>query len=89
MDELKDLFYRIAEIENIKEIRIKEIEINPDKVIYFAFKESQKIVRGQVTSGSIKPIGFILKMGGEYYYCPLDKKEMNKKVIRKFCEEFI
>lgn len=88
MDDLKDLFYNMVKIENINEIRFKEIEINPDKIIYFAFRESLKTVRTQVTSGSIKPIGFILKMGGEYYYCPLNKKEINKKVIKEFVEEF-
>lgn len=84
MDNLEDLFYNILEIEDIDEILFKEIEINPDKIIYFAFRESQKIIRGKLSSATIKPVGFILKMGGQYYYCPLDKKGINEEIIKEF-----
>ena len=84
MDNLKDIIDEIFEIENIDEIRFKSIEINPDKIIYFIFHENQKIVKGQLTSGSIEPEAFILKMDDEYYYCPLNDKEFDENIVKKF-----
>ena len=71
-------------IENIDEIRFKKIEINPYKVIYFIFHENQKIVQGKLTSGSIEPEAFILKMDEEYYYCPLNDKKFDENLVKEF-----
>ena len=66
MDNFEKAINDIFEIENIDEILFKSIEINPNKTIYFAFRESQKIMLGKLTSVDLKPVCFILKINKEY-----------------------
>ena len=84
MDKIKEMIDDMLNIENIDEIRFKKIEINPDKIIYFIFHENQKIVQGKLTSGSIEPEAFILKMDEEYYYCPLNDKKFDENLVKEF-----
>ena len=84
MDKIKEMIDDMLNIENIDEIRFKKIEINPDKVIYFIFHENQKIVQGKLTSGSIEPEAFILRMDEEYYYCPLNDKKFDENLVKEF-----
>lgn len=79
---MKDMFG----MENIDEILFKSIEISPDKIIYFAFKESQKILLNKLTSLTIEPVCFILKIDDEYHYCPLNKKEFDENIVKEFVE---
>lgn len=88
MDDFKELFDEVFEIISIDENHYKKIEISPDKTIYFIFHENQKIIMGNVTSASIEPVGFILKMGGQYYYCALNEEKLNEKIFREFIERF-
>lgn len=87
MDELKALLDEIFEIENIDQNYFKEMKISSDKVIYLIFHERQKIINDKLTSGSIWPIGFILKMGNEYYYCPLNDDEFDENIVKEFVEK--
>ena len=84
MDKIKEMIDDMFNIENIDEIRFKEIEINPNKIIYFIFHENQKIVQGKLTSGSIEPEAFILKMDEEYYYCPLNDNKFDENLVKEF-----
>ena len=84
MDNFRQAINDIFEIEEIDEILFKPIEISPDKTVYFAFCESQKIMFDRLTSVDLKPICFILKMGGEYHYCPLNDEEINEKAVKEF-----
>lgn len=69
---------------SIDEILFKSIEISPDKTIYFAFQESQKILFNRLTSLTIEPICFILKIDDEYHYCPLNNKKFNENIVKEF-----
>ena len=82
---IKDIF----EIKDIDQIQFKSIEISPDKTIYFAFHEIQRIMFGKLTSGMIEPLCFIIKMGEEYYYCPLNKKEFDRNIVKEFVEKYL
>ena len=84
MDKIKEMIDDMFNIENIDEIRFKKIEINSNKIIYFIFHENQKIVQGKLTSGSIEPEAFILKMDEEYYYCPLNDKKFDENLVKEF-----
>ena len=84
MDDFKKIIDDMLNIENIDEIHFKKIEINPNKIIYFIIHENQKIMNGRFTSGSVEPEAFILKMGDKYYYCPLNDKEFDEKLIKEF-----
>ena len=86
MDKIKEMIDGMLNIENIDAIRFKKIEINPDKVIYFIFHENQKIVQGKLTSGSIEPEAFILRMDEEYYYCPLNDKKFDENLVKEFAK---
>ncbi len=83
-ENFKEMIEDIFEIENIDQIQFKSIDISPDKIIYFAFRESQKIMFGKLTSATVEPLCFILKMGGEYYYCPLNKNKFDKNIVKEF-----
>lgn len=89
MDELKELFDEIFEIRNIDRNYFKEIEISSEKTIYFIFHERQKIMKDRITSGSIEPVGFILRADDEYHYCPLNGKEFDKNIVREFVENIV
>lgn len=69
---------------NIDEIIFKSIEISPDKTIYFAFQESQKILFNRLTSLTIEPICFILRIDDEYHYCPLNNKKFDENIVKEF-----
>ncbi len=83
--EINDLF----KIESIDEILFKSIEISPDKTIYFAFRESQKIILKRLTSVDLEPIFFILKINNEYHWCPLNDEEFDEEAVKKFALKFI
>ena len=89
MDNFEKAINDIIEIENIDEILFKSIEINPNKTIYFAFRESQKIMLGKLTSVDLKPVCFILKINKEYYWCPLNDEEFDEETVKKFALKFI
>ena len=89
MDNFEKEINDIFEIENIDEILFKSIEINPNKTIYFAFRESQKIMLGKLTSVDLKPVCFILKINKEYYWCPLNDEEFDEETVKKFALKFI
>ena len=89
MDNFEKAMNDIFEIEYIDKTLFKSIEINPDKTIYFAFRESQRIMLGKLTSVDLTPICFIVKTGDEYHYCPLNDEEIDNKVIREFVLKFI
>lgn len=89
MDNFEKAINDIFEIENIDEILFKSIEINPNKTIYFAFRESQKITLGKLTSVDLKPVCFILKINKEYYWCPLNDEEFDEETVKKFALKFI
>ena len=89
MDNFEKAINDIFEIENIDEILFKSIEINPNKTIYFAFRESQKIMLGKLTSVDLKPVCFILKINKEYYWCPLNDEEFDEETVKKFAMKFI
>ena len=89
MDNFEKAINDIFEIEIIDEILFKSIEINPNKTIYFAFRESQKIMLGKLTSVDLKPVCFILKINKEYYWCPLNDEEFDEETVKKFALKFI
>lgn len=89
MDKFEEAMNDIFEIEYIDKTIFKSIKINPDKTIYFAFRESQRIMLEKLTSVDLTPICFILEMDGQYYYCPLNDEEIDQKVIKKFVLKFI
>ena len=84
MSNLENLMKDFFEMESIDEIRFKSIEISPNKTIYFAFQESQKILFNKLTSVSIEPVCFILKIDEEYHYCPLNDKEFDENIVKEF-----
>jgi hypothetical protein len=86
MDSISKMIDDIFNIENINEIQFKTIEINPNKTIYFIFHKNYKIYNGQITSGSIKPKAFILKIDEEYHYCPINKEEFDENLVKEFAE---
>ena len=71
-------------MESLDKIRFKSIKISPDKTIYFAFKESQKIIYNKLTSMTLEPVCFILKMDDEYHYCPLNDKKFDENIVKEF-----
>lgn len=89
MDNFEKAINDIFEIESINETLFKSIKISPDKTIYFAFRESQKIMFERLTSVDLKPVCFILKINKEYYWCPLNNEEMDEKIIEEFSLKFI
>ena len=89
MDNFEKAINDIFEIENIDEILLKSIKINSNKTIYFAFRESQKIMLGKLTSVDLKPVCFILKINKEYYWCPLNDEEFDEETVKKFALKFI
>ena len=76
----------MLKMETIDEIRFKSIKISSNKTIYFTFKESQKILLNKLTSDSLEPICFILKIDEEYHYCPLNEDKFDENIIKKFVE---
>ncbi len=84
MSNLENLMKDFFEMESIDEIRFKSIEISPNKTIYFAFQESQKILFNKLTSVSLEPVCFILKIDEEYHYCPLNDKEFDENIVKEF-----
>ncbi len=84
MSNLENLMKYMFGQKNIDEILFKSIEISPDKTIYFAFQESQKILFNRLTSLTIEPICFILKIDDEYHYCPLNNKKFNENIVKEF-----
>ena len=89
MDNLKNVLDYIIDSDKIKENQFKEIELTPDKTIYFISKNTTIIIKGKISSKTVKPKGFILKMGDEYYYSPLDNKILEKSIIKEFVEKFL
>lgn len=87
-DNFEEMINDIFEIESIDLIVFKPIEISEDKIVYFAFRESQKIMFGKLTSVTVDPICFILKMGDEYHYCPLNKNKFDENIIREFVDAY-
>lgn len=88
MDNLENLMKDIFKMEIIDEILFKKIRISPNKTIYFAFKESQKIFQNRLTSASLEPICFILKIDEEYHYCPLNDNEFDENIVKEFVAKF-
>lgn len=84
MDNLKNIIDDIFRIENINEIQFKRVEINQNKIIYFIFHRNLKLINEDLTSASINPEAFILKMDEEYYYCPLNNKELDENLVKEF-----
>ena len=87
MDNFKEAVYSIFEIEENDEIKFKTIEISPDKTIYFAVRESEKRMFGELTSLTLTPDAFILKVNGEYHYCPLNDKDSDEDIVKEFLKE--
>ena len=87
MDNLENLMKDMFKMEIIDEILFKKIRISPNKTIYFAFKESQKIFQNRLTSASLEPICFILKIDEEYHYCPLNDNEFDENIVKEFVKE--
>ncbi|WP_407431582.1 hypothetical protein [Methanobrevibacter sp.] len=87
-ENFEEMIKFIFEIEEIDEIKFKKIEISEDKIIFFAFRGSQKMMLGKLTSGTIEPLCFILKMGGEYHYCPLNKNKFDEEIVKKFVAQY-
>ncbi|WP_407416185.1 hypothetical protein [Methanobrevibacter sp.] len=87
-DNFEEMINDIFEIKTIDQIQFKSIDISEDKTIYFAFHESQKIMFGKLTSGTVQPLCFILKMGDEYHYCPLNKKKFDKGIVKQFVDTY-
>ena len=86
MSNINDLMTDMLKMETIDEIRFKSIKISSNKTIYFTFKESQKILLNKLTSISLEPICFILKIDEEYHYCPLNEDKFDESIIKKFVE---
>lgn len=86
MSNINDLMTDMLKMETIDEIRFKSIKISSNKTIYFTFKESQKILLNKLTSVSLEPICFILKIDEEYHYCPLNEDKFDEDIIKKFVE---
>ena len=86
MSDINDLMTDMLKMETIDEIRFKSIKISSNKTIYFTFKESQKILLNTLTSVSLEPICFILKIDEEYHYCPLNEDKFDESIIKKFVE---
>lgn len=86
MSDINDLMTDMLKMETIDEIRFKSIKISSNKTIYFTFKESQKILLNKLTSVSLEPICFILKIDEEYHYCPLNEDKFDESIIKKFVE---
>ena len=86
MSNINDLMIDMLKMETIDEIRFKSIKISSNKTIYFTFKESQKILLNKLTSISLEPICFILKIDEEYHYCPLNEDKFDESIIKKFVE---
>lgn len=84
MDNLKNIIDDIFRIENIDDIQFKRVEVNQTKIIYFIFHRNLKLINEDLTSASINPEAFILKMDGEYYYCPLNNKELDENLVKEF-----
>ena len=84
MSNINDLMTDMLKMETIDEIRFKSIKISSNKTIYFTFKESQKILLNKLTSVSLEPICFILKIDEEYHYCPLNEDKFDESIIKKF-----
>ncbi|WP_295596131.1 hypothetical protein [uncultured Methanobrevibacter sp.] len=84
MSNFENLIKNMFEMESFDEIRFKSIKISPDKTIYFAFKESQKIIYNKLTSMTLEPVCFILKMDDEYHYCPLNDNKFDENIVKEF-----
>ena len=87
MDNFKEDIKSIFKIEESDEIRFKSIEISPDKTIYFAVCESQKKMFGKLTSATLEPKAFILKMGDEYHYCSLNNEKPDENITEEFLKK--
>ena len=87
-DNFEEIIKDVFEIEDIDQIQFKRIEISADKIIYFAFHENQKMMLGKLTPGTIEPLCFILKMGDEYHYCPLNKNKFDKEIVKEFVDQY-
>ena len=86
MSNINDLMSDMLKMETIDEIRFKSVKISSNKTIYFTFKESQKILLNKLTSISLEPVCFILKIDEEYHYCPLNEDKFDESIIKKFVE---
>ena len=86
MSDINDLMTDMLKMETIDKIRFKSIKISSNKTIYFTFKESQKILLNKLTSISLEPICFILKIDEEYHYYPLNEDKFDESIIKKFVE---
>lgn len=50
----------------------------------FAFKEEFAIVRGNVTSAMIEPVGIIYEENGEYFFAPLAEMYELDEIIKEY-----
>ncbi len=87
MDNFKEDIKSIFEIEENDKIKFKIIEISPDKTIYFAVCESEKKMFGKLSSATLEPKAFILKMNDEYHYCPLNNEKFDENIVMEFLEK--
>ena len=85
-DNIENTVKNILGIEEIDEIIFKSIELTPDKSIFFAFRESKKIMFEKLTSCTLEPVCFILKMDDEYHYCPLNNDEFDESIVKEFAD---
>lgn len=89
METLEDDLKYIFEIEENDEIKFKSIEIASDEIIYFAVRESQKMMLGNLASVTLDPVAFILKINDEYHYCPLNGEKFDENIVKEFVNNYL
>lgn len=75
---LKDIFH----IETMEEITFKKLY-----GFHFAFKTTHVIIKNEISSSEIKPVGIIYEENGEYYLAPIDKKVNISEVVKNFVKK--
>ena len=79
-DELKKIF-------DINET--SELEFQKRYGFTFVFERKIYIIKDQITSAEIKPLGLIYEENDEYYFAPLDNVENTDAIVKEFVKKIL
>ena len=76
---IKEYIHKAFDIDEIVEYSFRKM-----CGLTFAFKSEFVIIRGNLTSASITPVGIIYEENGEFYFAPLHEAVKIDEVIEEY-----
>lgn len=80
----------LEDIEEYLELKnYVDYEFKKEYGLTFAFRRQIVMIKGQVSSAEIAPVGIIYEENGQYYLAPLDKAININEVVKEYVENCI